>query len=274
MPNLSRGAWIGIAVGVGVVVIAAAIGISIPIIIGKGSVTVNTAPPGAIVSLGAQTSPSPATFSQLWSGDKIVSVSLAGYDPVQLPVKVVKNQVADLGLVTLRRSTGEATVRTIPSAATCSFLLIESPVAGEPDDKKSLAGGHTPFKSPLLPTGKYNLVITADNFPDQTQTVELKPGDKLAVVTDLVKENSLHLLGPDAMAAVSLDQPIPAALAKDPTTRTSLISYLQATERGYIQAHEYKLADGQLQHLQKDLGVDITSPEKQLTTSRDKWLEG
>ena len=273
VPNWPRGTWIGIAVGVGIVVLTTALGISIPIIIGKGSITVNTSPPGAQVSLGAQSSPSPATFSQIWSGDKVVSVSLDGYNPVQLPVKVVKNKVADLGLVTLIRSTGEVTVRTIPTAATCSFMLIESPVAGEADPKKSLAGGRTPYKSPLLPTGKFNVLITANDFPDHTQTIELKPADKLSVVTDLVKENSLHLLGPDALAAVSLDQPVPDNLAKDPATRSSLIAYFQSTEHGYMQAREYKLAEAQLQHLTKDLGVDIASPEKQLESSQSGWIK-
>ena len=75
---------------------------------------------------------SPAIFEKILAGAKTVSIKLAGYDPVELPAQISRDNLTDLGTVTLTRSTGAIEITAIPRKASCSFKLVHSDSPGEP----------------------------------------------------------------------------------------------------------------------------------------------
>jgi hypothetical protein len=258
-----------LGVGAGVVLLLLAIPLVIMWVMGRGSIAVATNPPGAVVAMGGKSLTSPATFSQVWSGKKVVDITLDGFESVEIPVDVTKNKVADLGTINLTRSTGSVVIHSIPPQAACTLKLTQSPVAGETAN----LSGRTPWKVTELGTGTYTLTTSADDFSDGTDMIEIKRGQVLEVTADLVKDDALHLLAPDQITAVSGDQPIPPAMKQDEAARSSLISFYQQTFHGYMKVDEFKMAESQLKRLSDELGVTTTGQEKQLDENQKDWTE-
>jgi serine/threonine protein kinase len=242
-------------------------------VIGQGSLEVTTLPAGATVTLGGESLPSPAVFNKVWSGKRTVEVTLAGYDPVKIPAQVVKNKLNELEIINLTRSTGSAVIHSIPEQADCTLKLLESPVAGEASSPGVHLSGTTPWKISALVTGKYEVVTTADGYADVTDDIEIASGKALPIVVDVVKENALHSLPPDEVAAVNADEPIPSALTQDETGKATLTAYYQQTFQGYLRSDEFKRAEDQLQPLSDDFKVTTTSQEQQLDQAQKEWLD-
>ena len=170
----------GCLVGLGVVV-----GLFMMLGRGHGSVAVSTMPPGATVTIGDAKMTSPATFDEIASGNVNVDIALDGYDPVELPATVTKNQRTDLGLSTLKRSTGLLAITVILRKATCTLRLEQSAVPSEPASVVATFPGTTQWQSSPLKTGKYELVTAASGFADSHEEIDIKRGDTQQVVVDL-----------------------------------------------------------------------------------------
>jgi len=257
----------GIGAGV-LAVIAIVIGLVSFLSRGHGAVSVATTPPGAVLTIEGTTMTSPATFDKVPSGDTSVSINLDGFDPLQVPVKVTKNQTTDLGMSTLKRSTGLIAITVVPKEATCTLKLVQSPVAGEETGTVGTFPATAPWQSPQLKTGKYNLITNAAGFPEHETDIEIKRGDTAQLVVDLVKDDAIHALTPDEIAAVNSDQPIPDKLRQDNTAKAALTAYYQKTFSGYLKINQFDLAQAQLKRLSDDLGAAIADDQKQLDDGR------
>jgi serine/threonine protein kinase len=259
--------WIAIAAGclVGLGVIGA---LFMLLGRGSGSVSVSTMPPGATVTIGDAKLTSPATFDAIPSGNVNVDIALDGYDPVELPAQVTKNQRTDLGLSTLKRSTGLLAITVIPKEATCTLRLEQSAVPSEPATVVATFPGATQWQSSPLKTGKYELVTAASGFADGHEEIDIKRGDTQQVVVDLVKDEAIHTLAPDEAAAVNSGQPLPDKFKQDASAKQRLTDYYQKMFQGYLKAGQYDLAESQLKHLSSDLGVATTDEQKQLDDGR------
>jgi serine/threonine protein kinase len=259
-------------IGAGIVVLLIAIPALVMAAIGKGTLSVNTSPNGALISMGGENLTSPATFEKVWSGKKVVTIHLDGYDPVELPAEITKDKLTDLGVVTLTRSTGSLAVTTIPQRATSVLRLDAPPQANDSSGPIADSDQPAPKTPSPIGTGKYNLITTAEGFPDRTDPVEIKRGDTLQMTVDLVKDGALHLLTPDEVTAVNAGQPLPDKMKQDPTEKAALSAYYHQTFEGYLGANEVKLAQDQLKRLSSDLGVSSTDEQKQLKQIQEEWL--
>jgi predicted Ser/Thr protein kinase len=239
---------------------------------GQGTLSVKTEPEGASVTLDGRTLNSPAIFNKVLCGTKTVQIKLAGYDPVDVPAQVDRDNLTDVGLVSLTRSTGAAELTAIPRRAACTLRLVHSAAASESPGTIASFSGPAAWKSSSLGTGTYSLTAAVEGFPNATQTIEVKPGDKLEITVDLVKESALHLLSADQLAVVNSDQPIPDAMRKNAAAKASLTAFYQQTFQGYLQLKEFKLAETQLRHLSGDLGVTSAGDQQQLDQLQTEWL--
>jgi hypothetical protein len=253
--------------GVGALLVLIATPFVIMWIIGRGTIAVTTVPPGALVTMGGTSQNSPATFNKVWSGKKVVDISLDGFDPVEIPAQVTKDKVTDLGAINLTRSTGSVAIHSIPAQAAFVMKETQSPVAGE----TSSQGGRSPWKASAVVTGTYEITTSADDFSDVTDTVEIKRGAASDITIDLVKESALRSLSPDQVSAINSGQPIPAAMKQDEAARSSLTDYYQQAFRGYEKIDDFKMAEDELTHLASDLGVSTTAEETQLEDSQKDW---
>jgi serine/threonine protein kinase len=235
---------------------------------GHGSVAVATIPPGATVTIGTAKMTSPATFDEVVSGNAAVDIALDGYDPVEIPAVVTKNQRTDLGMSTLKRSTGQIAVTIIPKQSMCSLKLMQSPVAGETGGAVASFPGTVPWQSPPLKTGKYELITSSAGFSDRMDDIEVKRGDSQQIVIDLVKDDAAHLLPPDELAAVNSDQPLPDKLKQDSAAKTRLTAYYEKTFQGYLKISQFELAQSQLKKLSSNLGAATADDQKQLDEDR------
>jgi hypothetical protein len=100
------------------------------------------------------------------AGPQTVEISLAGYEPVTLPIQIHPQRLTDLGVVTLVRSTGNLHLTADPEN-TAYALLSES--AGPP-----VRSGRTPETIPDLPTGRYRVRFIREGLPviEKEVTVE------------------------------------------------------------------------------------------------------
>ncbi len=233
---------------------------------GHGSVVIATTPPGATATIGDQKKTTPATFDEVDAGHTTVSLALDGYDPVQIPTDVTKNEKSDLGLTPLKRSTGTVAVTVLPKTATASLRLVQSDVANEPIPPAQTFPASSPWQA-VLNSGKYELTATDPSLGNGQSQIVLKRGDAQQVVLDLIRENNIHALAPDEAAAVVAGQPVPDKFKQDPAAKARLTSYYQKTFQGYLKANEFDLAQTQLKSL-SDLGVDTTAQQKQIDNGR------
>jgi hypothetical protein len=201
-----------------------------------------------------------------------VDIRLTGYDPVQMPATIRRDDLTDLGSVPLTRETGSLQISSVPRDAACSLRLVQSDAASEAPGAIANFTGAAPYANASLGTGSYAVTATGDGFPCATQPIELKKGDHLAVTVDLVKLNARSLLGADQAAVVATDQPVPDALKQDPAAKAALAAYYEKTFQDYLRLKEFKLAETQLHHLTGDLGVTSADDQKQLDALQTEWI--
>jgi hypothetical protein len=235
---------------------------------GHGSVAVATMPPGAVVTIDGQQMTTPATFDSVPAGDTKATITLDGYDPLSVPVHVAKNDRADLGVSTLTRSTGIVAVTIIPPQATCTLRLVQPDVAGETPGSVASFPGTAPWQSPPLKTGRYEIITTASGFPEGHDEIQIKRGDTARLVVDLIKEQAGKSLLGDELAAVESGGALPSKFRDDADAKARLTAYYRKAFDGYMQAEQFDLAEGQLKHLNSDLGIATPDEEKQVSDGR------
>jgi hypothetical protein len=241
---------------------------------GHGTVAVTTDPPGATVTIDKVQMTSPATFDAVPAGDFAAEIELDGYDPVEVPERVAKNDRVDLPITSLKRSTGIVAITVIPSQSTCLLKMVESVVPSEGGSSVIKFDGGNLWQSPPLKTGKYELITSAAGFADGHTDIHIKRGDTQQIVVDLVKQEAGAGLGPDELAAVNSDDAIPSSLTSDDAAKRRLADYYRKAFEGYMQIRQFDLAESQLKHLKSDLGEPTSQEEKELADGRLVALKG
>jgi formylglycine-generating enzyme required for sulfatase activity len=143
----------------------------------RGTVRVDAAPAGAVVTLGdLKPQPSPAIFTGVPFGDHELSVTLDGHDPVTRTVEVKTEEPIVLSGITLARSSGQIEVVSEPRGA--EFKVVRT---REKEPEELVKVGTTPAKIEQLDPGEYQVHLSVNGFPAQTQTVRVEQNRNTSV---------------------------------------------------------------------------------------------
>jgi formylglycine-generating enzyme required for sulfatase activity len=132
----------------------------------RGSVQIETDPPGAMVVLGDKMRRSPAEFDELPAGNNSVRVMLAGYEPEEASFEIKPDALAHPKALHLQRSHGAVQISSQPAGAAFELRLGEDLVQS----------GTTPAMLNDLPTGPYQLTVRLDSRM-RSETLEVKRGE-------------------------------------------------------------------------------------------------
>lgn len=134
----------------------------------RGKIVVVTEPAGAQVTVGPLAPRiSPATFDDVRIGEYPVSVTLAGYDPVQLNATVRENETTELPAVQLVRITGTLELATEPAGIAYDIKPAGAIFVTEPRT------GRTPATLNDLTPGSYVVTFTRAGWAPHAETVEV-----------------------------------------------------------------------------------------------------
>ena len=116
-----------------------------------GEWLVKTEPAGAQVSMNGQTLVAPATLPGLKPGSYRADIALEGFEPRQVEFVVAPGQSVDLGVMKLKRSTGNLLLLSDPAGATYKVWSVA-------DESASTLTGEAP-DTLRLPIGKYSVMM-------------------------------------------------------------------------------------------------------------------
>lgn len=143
----------------------------------RGTVRVDASPAGAVVSLGdLKPQPSPAIFTGVPFGEHELRITLAGHDSVTRPVEVKNEEPIVLSGITLARSSGQIEVVSEPRGA--EFKVIRT---REMEPEELVKVGTTPARIGQLDPGDYQVHLSVNGFPAQTQTVRVEQNRNTSV---------------------------------------------------------------------------------------------
>jgi hypothetical protein len=172
----------------------------------RGSVTINTTPPGATVSLpGQRAKQSPATFSNIKSGAYQLKISLQGYEPIdrQFQVKPDTNlTVLDFPLV---RATGSLLFRHTADGISFKVRQIKSDIGA--GNEWVPQAGHTPASPSGLPTGTYEVTLQCPGWIDFVTNVTVAMNSP-AIIDHPFVGGSLSLSAEPDTAAILIDDAV------------------------------------------------------------------
>ena len=147
-------------------------------IVGSPGVTINTKPPGAMVTLnGLEEQRTPATISTR-PGKYSLFVDLDGYKPFARQIEVRERQLTDLGTITLKPNNGAFELATVPSGAK---------VFQNGDEV-----GVTPFRRENVPPGMTVFILVADGYLPRVSEITVKPGDTSKLDIPLEKPDAIY----------------------------------------------------------------------------------
>jgi len=136
----------------------------------RGGLMIKTMPEGATVALGGEAvETAPATFKGITPGKYPVKITLPDYEPVQVEAEIKANEFADMGVVTLVRSSGTLQITSSPEGS-------DYELKAEADGGAKVLTGKTPDTVRELPTGKYTLALKHAGWPDEVKRVEITRG--------------------------------------------------------------------------------------------------
>jgi hypothetical protein len=143
----------------------------------SGTVRVEAEPPGAIVRLGSmKEQPSPAIFTGVPFGEHELSVALAGHDTHTRTIRIENEEPLVVSGVALERSAGRIEVVSEPKGA--EFKLVRT---HENDPVELVEIGRTPAKIERLDPGEYQVYLSVEGFPEQSQTVRVEQNRNTSV---------------------------------------------------------------------------------------------
>jgi TonB family protein len=139
---------------------------------GRGSLTIVTEPAGATIAI-SNFAPrvSPATISDLRLGHYAVSVTLAGYEPVNMDVEVKDNETTDPGPINLVRQTGTLELATAPPGVS---FEVRPAAARFFAAGAAVKQGKTPATLTDLPTGEYVVIFSREGWPNHTENAVIE----------------------------------------------------------------------------------------------------
>lgn len=136
----------------------------------RGVVRVDTVPAGASVRLGSmEEQASPAIFTGVPFGEHELVVSLAGHNTVTRRVEVAGEEPIVVSGIELARSFGRIEVASEPKGA--EFKVVRTK---EKEPAELVEVGRTPAKIERLDPGEYQVYLSVDGFPEQSQTVRVE----------------------------------------------------------------------------------------------------
>ncbi len=195
----------------------------------RGSLTLNTDPAGATVSVGELAPrPSPLNMTDLRLGRYSITISLAGYDTEQRDIDIKANETTDLGTIKLHRQTGTVEITSDPAGLDYEVKPAGSLFVNPNDVRK----GQTPATLNDLPAGSYQLSITKPNWPAYTASVTVERNGSAKVHGTFVGA-TIAITSTPAGAAVMRDQ---TQLGVTPLTLNDQIPgdvNFTLTERGF-----------------------------------------
>jgi serine/threonine protein kinase len=235
-----------------------------PFFIKPGKLRLSTLPPGATIQIPGQPDHvTPFEFSRLSRGVHQMTLSAPGFDSLDRTVTIVSGKETDLGTISLQRSLGNLNLVTVPLHA--HYVLAGAAATGNFQKE-----GSTPDFLSNLPSGSYQLTLTAENFPTYTGALEVP-----AHGTD-VKTMDLTQL---ALAATVSANPAKVfrgemdASQLDNQERNELADLYNKSFADYLNSGLLASASDQLVKL-KALGRDLSSQQNELAEKRASTENG
>jgi formylglycine-generating enzyme required for sulfatase activity len=133
----------------------------------RGTTTIKTDPPGALVILGDHVQKSPAVFEDLEQRKYKLQIKSPGYDPLETTLDLNSGDAVEPPLFRLVRSKGGLEVESRPNAVKFSLRA---------EDGKVVRDAVTPFTFSDLPTGKYFITATRGDW-EMHDTIEVQRGN-------------------------------------------------------------------------------------------------
>lgn len=131
-----------------------------------GGLVINTEPAGAVITVGGQSAVAPAEIQDLPAGWTEVRLVMEDFEPQTIPTQIRSHETVNLGVVTLRRSTGDLELVSEPAGVAYTLLLAE--------DNTVVREGRTPEIVPKLPTGEYRVRMERPGWPVNEQVVQVE----------------------------------------------------------------------------------------------------
>ncbi len=162
-----------------------------------GILVVTTSPVGARVSIdGGPVRLSPISLNDIMPGSHRVSISLEGYEPVELTADISGTKTTDLGLIVLQRATGTLAITSTPENV--EFTVRPAGVPGA----RPIRQGRTPAQFDDLPPGDYSVTFSNPGWNDQVELVSIEKRATANVGTAF-KSGAVLLTSTPAGATVS-----------------------------------------------------------------------
>ncbi len=163
----------------------------------RGTVRVDAAPAGALVRLGSmKEQPSPAIFTGVPFGEHELVVSLDGHDPLTRRILVESEEPLVLSGLELARSSGQIEVVSEPKGA--EFKVVRT---REKQPVELVEVGRTPARIERLDPGEYQVYLSVDGFPEQSQTVRVE-NNRNTSVSAVFAKGALNITSDPAGAEV------------------------------------------------------------------------
>jgi hypothetical protein len=144
-----------------------------------GNLTISSVPAGADVQVdGRPVQRAPASIEGLPPGRHAVTLTLAGYVPLELTAEIVASKTTDLGPIKLERALGALAVTSSPAELEFSIRPSSTPADAAP-----LQRGRTPAQLNDLPTGEYVVQFSRAGWPDRAERVTVERGATARVTT-------------------------------------------------------------------------------------------
>jgi TonB family protein len=164
-----------------------------------GAILVSTTPAGASVSIdGAAPLKSPAKAEQIAPGSHHVTITLEGFDPVELTAEVKGSKTTNLGSVALQAIYGSLDLTSTPDSLEFALRPAADPAA------KPARTGRTPASLAEVPHGDYLVTFTRPGCRDHVEKVTIVKGAKSTVDTKYL-DGSLELTSDPSGASVNKD---------------------------------------------------------------------
>jgi len=166
----------------------------------RGTITVSTVPPGALVRVGSlKEQTSPATFTGIPLGEHDLVVTLAGFDPVTRRLIVESEAPQNLAAITLAKSSGQIDVVSEPRGADFKVIRTRERVAEE-----LVQIGTTPARIERLDPGEYQVLMAVKGWPEQSQFVRVE-NNRNTSVSAVFAKGGLNITSDPAGAEVWIE---------------------------------------------------------------------
>lgn len=261
--------WMPWAAGLaGLLILVGLISATIYHFSGHGTLVVNSDPPGARVTLGAITGVTPFAQEKISRGSHAVQVSLPGFDSVEKKASIQRDQVTDLGLVTLERSTGILEVASFPAGATFALKLKKSEVPGRPE---SFAQTLTsPALQASIPTGLYSLTASLRGYPTETRDIEISASTTYRWEKDFILDRARAGL-PPVLQDILTRAVEESFTGFSPEDKGKAATALEKLGREYLNANAFQQAAELAAPLGR-AGGDAIGYQKSVDERQASWL--